>query len=219
MTDWKKPTILEPENEERAVSHLAAHFEGTTFSGNYFERLGGGGNAESVANEITPADLLSLSMLSVEVNGDAARALLEGPQAAKAAELLSQIPPDLSISDQRGRDALSRNGLAWQLWEVVNVKTFGPVRKSKLLARKRPHLIPIYDDVVRQQFGARNSFGQWEAWCELFTDAELVTHLERLRERSSVGADISLLRVLDVVVWMDGRGASKVQPDRLDAEI
>lgn len=220
MTNWTKPAILQPENEQSAVAHLKTYFEGSKFSGNFFERLDGGGDAEAVANEMTPGDLLSLSMLSVEVNGAAARELLQGPKAAAASELLAQIPRDLSLTDARGREALVEDGPAWKLWFVLReVDTFGPVRTSKLLARKRPHLIPIYDCVVREQFGAKNSLRQWSDMSELFADADVVSHLERLREGAAVGEDISLLRVLDVVVWMEGRGTDKVEPQRVDAEI
>ncbi|GMA33199.1 hypothetical protein GCM10025875_31910 [Litorihabitans aurantiacus] len=90
------------------------------------------------------------------------------------------------------------------------VRTFGPVRTSKLLARKRPHLVPIYDEHIRTQFGAPHSGDQWSAWAGMFADPTLVQHLAALRRSAGVDGSVSLLRVLDVVVWMEGKHGSSV---------
>lgn len=203
-------------NEVKAVAHLEDYFTGTGFSGSYFELLGGGGDSVGSANRITEADLLSLATLSVPVGGHAARQLLTEPLAAQVGALLAQIPAELSIETADGRSALQRGGAAWGLWDLLRTvgkdaprgNAFGQVRTSKLLARKRPHLIPIYDAVVASQFGLSGSADQWTIWSELFSNETFVEALRRIREQVASAHHVSLLRVLDVVVWMEGRGAS-----------
>ena len=83
----------------------------------------------------------------------------------------------------------------------------GPTTASKLLARKRPRLRPIYDSVVAAVTGTRDR--QWEPLREgLRADGGALHHrLLRLREAAELPPEVSALRVLDVVAWMDGRPA------------
>lgn len=210
-TTWTKPDILKPGRFDDAVAHLKNYFHEDDYSGSFFERLGGGGDRSEVANQIAADDIVALSMLAVPVKqGWVARLLLEGPTAGKVNDLLAQIPTSLSIAETAGRKALADNQPAAELWSVVSgLKYFGRVRTSKVLARKRPHLIPIYDSVVRSQFGAQGVSDQWQGICALFEQPDFSVHLELLRDTSGIGEDISLLRVLDVVVWMEGKRAMK----------
>jgi len=213
-TVWKKPPLLATEYEEDALEHLKTYFDGTRYSGSYFERLGGGGDQPAVADRITSDDLLALAMLSVPVQGAAARELLEGHTARKVSALLARVPTTLHITDPAGQAALrAEEGPLIDLWcSIRAVPTFGPVRTSKLLARKRPHLVPIYDRVVRDQFGAPHSGDQWTDFAQLVQDEEIVNLLLRLRSRANL-EDISLLRILDVVVWMEGKKRGALPAD------
>jgi hypothetical protein len=85
---------------------------------------------------------------------------------------------------------------------------FGEVRASKLLARKRPQLIPIFDQVVGCVYGFNTSRGYWK-WTHnilVTNDLEVVGQLSQIRGLASQQnpgiAEISMLRVLDVAVWM-----------------
>lgn len=63
----------------------------------------------------------------------------------------------------------------------------GRVAAGKLLARKRPHLIPVYDSRVEM----------------VLKDQDLVSELGSVRARA--GADhLSLLRTFDIMCWMFG---------------
>jgi hypothetical protein len=81
----------------------------------------------------------------------------------------------------------------------------GWVTAGKLLARKRPSLIPVYDDVVRCAF-------DWpkEIWTAL-RDAlrqdggSFRAVLEDLIKRAGIPAETTPLRALDVVLWMRHR--------------
>ncbi|WP_066641337.1 DUF6308 family protein [Serinicoccus hydrothermalis] len=199
---WTTPDILTPHRLEDALQHLTDYFTATAYTGSYFERLGGGGDRQDIADSITTDDLVALSMLSVPVSGRAARQLLEDP--SQVEQLLADIPRSANITRSHDRWLLEEGGPARDLWGALRrLPAFGPVRTSKLLARKRPHLIPVYDEVVRQQFGAQDSRGQWAAFSNMFRDAEFVDHLTRLRGAAGL-SDISLLRIADVIVWREG---------------
>ena len=76
------------------------------------------------------------------------------------------------------------------------------VTVSKLLARKRPHLIPIQDSVTRDALGRPTSL--WTYHQTLFCDhgVELRELLDVARANANVDLRVSHLRLLDVIVWM-----------------
>jgi len=72
------------------------------------------------------------------------------------------------------------------------------VTAGKLLARKRPRLIPIYDSVVKQAMGEPESW--WRPLRAVLRDApDVVDRVEDLRPEA---VDVSTLRLLDVAIWM-----------------
>lgn len=76
---------------------------------------------------------------------------------------------------------------------------------SKIMARKRPHLIPIEDSVVNRviELGRGDS---WRLWWEAF-QAEGDYLEERAKKlRAEIGRpELSTLRVFDVMLWMWGK--------------
>ena len=74
------------------------------------------------------------------------------------------------------------------------------------MARKRPHLIPVWDSVVRAQTGLRDSSTQWSDWHDLLVrnDAGFAAKLDEMQSQARLPHPVSRLRVLDVVLWMDG---------------
>lgn len=204
-----------------ARKHLEKYFglgdwEGREYEGAHFERLG-----RLVPDELTADDIVAVSCLSIHIPAKAALGIL-GEHAADITELLSEIPVDLALEDLPLEDHEKYFGdasAAIRLWRLLRAHGrqrwgVGPTATSKLMARKRPALVPIYDSVVSKQTGFSNDAGTWRAWHEAFAlDTAFVDRLRSLR--SSVGLDdISLLRILDVVLWMDGsqgvRGAEIV---------
>lgn len=210
---WRKPAILQPENAPAAIHHLRTYFGPSGPTGALFERLDRGGDAPGVAYHLTPADVLSLPLLSARVSGHAVRDLLSDPLYGQVRDLLIHIPPSATITKPAGRALLGPGGPADHLWQTIrgagrdggSRSVFGSVKVSKLMARKRPHLVPIFDKLVRDQFGARSGANQWADLCTLFQDGDFVVHLERLRRDAGIGEDISLLRVMDIAVWMEAK--------------
>lgn len=79
----------------------------------------------------------------------------------------------------------------------------GSVAAGKLLARKRPHLLPVYDSRVKKVLNRPRTDNRW--WHDLrdrlINDQNLVRELESVRDRAGAG-HMSLLRVFDVMCWM-----------------
>ena len=109
-----------------------------------------------------------------------------------------------------GYDAhLGDKSPAETLWTLLKGKPgVGPVIAGKLLAAKRPHLVPIYDYVVQSQLRPRNH----KFWRDMWGTMELTDVRGDLQAiQSSAAASVpsanalSLLRVLDIVAWREGR--------------
>jgi hypothetical protein len=179
------------------------------YSGAYFERIGGGGDRLEVAFQFTAEDLLAVTMLSVQVDGYHALHVLDY-DARELSGLLAQIPVDVSLGDPAAESLIAPDGPAWALWTAVcetkprnRDNKVGPVAAGKLLARKRPHLIPVYDSRVESVLNRTHIHGTWwhDLRGQLIDDSSLVPLLTRVRERAGAG-HMSLLRVFDVMCWM-----------------
>jgi hypothetical protein len=130
-----------------AVSRVRRYYSETRplYSGRKFEVLGGGGDRADVANEINAEDLVAVSLLSVNIPGDAALAILETHREGLSGHL-KKIPTDIPLweaDDRTVDDHESEAALAWDI--LVRTSGVGWVTANKLLARKRPHLLPVYD--------------------------------------------------------------------------
>jgi hypothetical protein len=119
------------------------------YSGAYFERIGGGGDREDIASQFTAEDLLAVTMLSVRIEGYHALEVLHY-QAGKLNDLLSQIPHDVALQDPRAATHIAKGGRAGRLWDAIcdieprpESNRIGPIAAGKLLARKRPRLLPV----------------------------------------------------------------------------
>ena len=102
-------------------------------------------------------------------------------------------------------DAVPENG--WDLMEaLMALPGVGPTIASKLFARKRPRLRPIYDSVVEEYLGADKN--QWDPMrVVLRGQPALVKTLEEVRANAKLPlGGIPLLRVLDVICWWEGKG-------------
>ncbi|GGP77736.1 DUF6308 family protein [Streptomyces sindenensis] len=172
------------------------------FTGGRFERLAGGGDRRRVANRFTAEDLIAVQTLSVTVPAPVALDLLEGSLGTQLCELLRGIPADVDLSDADA-SVVADGSPAHQAWSLLESQyKVGWVIAGKLLARKRPRLLPVYDRVVRCALGRPPSF-----WTELRTalredDAALHHRLLGLRQSAGLPETVSALRVADVAVWM-----------------
>lgn len=193
---------------ERVVDDLRRYFgiglpPGVgAFTGGRFEHLAGGGDRRQVADRFTAEDLVAVQTLSVTVPARVALDLLEGPLGTQLSELLRGIPSDTDLPDADA-SVIADGSPAYRAWRLLEGQyKVGWVTAGKLLARKRPRLLPVYDRVVRCALGHPPSF-----WTDLRTalredDAALHHRLLGLRQSAGLPETVSALRVADVAVWM-----------------
>ena len=158
------------------------------FAGHTFDLVG-----ENPPNQFTTGDLLALTTLDVACSPPAIRALLHDERLSR---LLGGIPAGIDLWDA-GDGAI---GAATTLWEALTeLPDVGPTTAGKLLARKRPRLIPIWDSVVEKVLQPEPG-AFWESMRAALAD-------ERRRHRIDALADgvyprPTTLRTLDVAIWM-----------------
>ncbi|MGQ4719143.1 DUF6308 family protein [Streptomyces anulatus] len=112
------------------------------------------------------------------------------------------MPADTDLADADA-SVVADGSPAHQAWSLLkNQHKVGWVIAGKLVARKRPRLLPVYDRVVRCALGRPPSF-----WTGLRTtlreNNEALHHrLLDLRQSADLPQTVTALRVADVAVWM-----------------
>lgn len=201
------PSLLAEGNDERAREVLACyyglgeHARHMPFTGARFDTWDSTGTRRDDADRFTADDLVAVTFLSVEVPPRAAVELLD-TRASEFADLLHAVGPDRDLADETERWTEGWPG--WTLWRaLVGLPGVGPTLASKLYARKRPRLRPIYDSVVARVIGSDNVWEPLRA--HLQQDQGLHGRLVALRDEAELPADVSALRVFDVLTWMEGK--------------
>ena len=188
------------------------------FAGSLFDNLG-----ENPPDQIIADDLLAVTLLDVGFMPRAVRTLLEqGRPDGQIGRLLAEhrVPPNVDLWD--ASDEVLDGAL--NVWNKIKEQSrkgvmagIGPTKRSKLLARKRPRLIPIVDSVVRDALGPLLGDDSWTALREALGDEGLRKDIGSLRPAEG-GDGVTTLRLLDSVVWMwcsKGKAARKARA-RLD---
>ncbi|WP_369180955.1 DUF6308 family protein [Streptomyces mutabilis] len=205
--------------DPQAVVDLRSYFgiglppDSVAYTGSRFEHLAGGGDRPEVADRFTAEDLVAVQTLSVTVPAPVALDILEGPLGAQLSGLLHVIPRDIDMVEADA-GVVADGSPADQAWHLLCAQ-YGVdwVIAGKLLARKRPRLLPVYDKVVRCALGRpRPSF-----WLALHAalradDRALHRQLLALRQVAGVPETMSALRVCDVAVWMNHRAEGHACP-------
>lgn len=192
-----------------AASMLDLYLNQGRFSGAWFESIGGRGDAPDVAGQFTPADIVAVSTLAVRIPGWAAVEILDR-RADELASLLGQVPADLELHAASDADLAA----VYKLHDALDaIKDVGHVTRSKLLARKRPNLVPIRDQHVLVALIGQ-AFGNFTEPLRdaLREDRALRAQLNALRQDAQ-RPELSLIRTLDIVVWMRTYGAQSVDTD------
>ncbi|MET3960607.1 hypothetical protein ABIE44_000541 [Marmoricola sp. OAE513] len=209
----KLPECLLPGAEERAVQVLRAYYRphqgARGYTGALFDGFDPNASRTANANCFTSDDLIAVTFLSVDVPPLAAHEILVN-QRARFSALLDHLKPDLDFADvpDVSEDAFWP---AWDLWRaLIDVHGLGPTTVSKLMARKRPRLIPIFDSVIKQYvLGGRSD--HWDAMHGALNSHHangetLAEYLRRLHAMAGMAPDVTSLRVFDVLAWMEGTG-------------
>lgn len=196
-------------NTPMAVEHVKRYFGGE-YSGAWFERFAGGGDRPGVAHRFTSDDLVAVTMLGVKVKGWGAIQLLD-TRATEFADLLAELPDpevDLHATSDAELEPL------WALHDALDsVASVKHVVRSKLLARKRPRLVPVRDRHVLQDLTGTPTGELTYGLRDVLRDAEVRQRVEYLRQEADQ-PHLSLLRVVDIVVWMSVHGDASVKRHR-----
>lgn len=159
----------------------------------------------------TASDVLATSLLDVPFLPRAVRRLLDSER-DEYEELLRRVPSQVDLwaaTDEQLRPA-------YDLWaKIKTLDGVGPTRASKLMARKRPRLIPVIDSVIRAGLGIGNREDSWQLFREALSENEgaLLDQIEELRP-SGLTHEVSTLRLLDSALWMNLSGSVHVRPFR-----
>ncbi len=204
MVSWQEYLAEDPglfAAHPDVVVWVRAYFHGDALrgvgpsTGGFFDDLGHRGEPDPAPDRLTPADLLALQMLDARIAPPQIPWLLED---AEVSRLLARIPVEARIWD----DALPISTEPWELWDVLHDRHgLGETTTSKLLARKRPHLIPVVDDVILGALRPTqpSSAWLWQGLRERLRDHVLRDHLSDIAIEAD-GPGLPLLRVLDVVI-------------------
>lgn len=159
----------------------------------------------------TPEDIVAASLLDVRFNPLAVRALLD-PK-GKPASALRDIRDDIALWDPDAELALAP---AYVVWEVLmDLDGVGGTRASKLLARKRPQLIPIVDSVIKEALPLGSN--SWTTLRGALQSPATREAIDAVRPTNAPPGTM-LLRLLDVAVWMRhsrSRNARRVRAEVL----
>lgn len=190
----------EPQLEKLLASYFA---HDGPFAGHTFDSIG-----ENPSDEFTASDLLAVTLLDVVFPAPAVREVLENPSQWRP--LLAAVPSTLRLwemTDPVYRDADS-------LWrKLTKLPGVGPTKAGKLLARKRPTLIPIYDEVIATFLAPAPGRFWWQLRDALREPArrKRVEELARGLDRG-----VTTLRALDVAIWMRCGNSMNARAARID---
>ncbi|SKB04141.1 DUF6308 family protein [Aeromicrobium choanae] len=199
------PQALQVPDDDGAIAALTRYY-GTSrnlgsFTGARFDAWDSTGTRWANTNRFTADDLVAVTFLSVNVTAPAAIKLLD-TRAEVFSSLLTELGPDRDLAEEH--EEWRDDWAGWTLWqELIELPGVGPTTASKLLARKRPRLRPIYDSVVANVLGSQRL---WEPLrLQLTSEPALQERLLRLRRDAGLDEAVSALRVFDVIAWMEGK--------------
>lgn len=159
-------------------------------------------NRIAESNRFTADDLVAITFLSVAVKAGAARQLLV-TRAERFTELLDAVGPDRDLVDEA--EHLTPDAPILLLEDELRAVTdVGRTIATKLMARKRPRLVPIYDVVVGRVLNTVAVHRDPIREALRADEGALHTRLLTIRAKAGLPDHISALRVLDVICWMYG---------------
>jgi hypothetical protein len=202
------PTALQSEDDDAALRLLTRYFapvvgDPGSYTGAAWDDWDPSGRREQDFDEFTADDCMAVTLLSVDIPGQAAHTLLVKDRVRYSA-LLAEVGPDRDLVELA--ESITDDWPASVLYRAVReLPKVGRTKTSKLLARKRPALIPIWDSVIGGVTQAGDYF--WEPLRQQLraNDAALHRRLLRLRDQAGLSASVTALRVFDVVCWMEGK--------------
>jgi hypothetical protein len=183
---------------------VAAYFSEPEFAGMTFADLG-----RNPPGEIVADDLLAVALLDITWRPQVVRLLL-GTRKEKFSQMLAGLPAATDLWDA-GDDIMRRIDVMWDA--LTAIEGIGTASASKLLARKRARLCPISDSVVIKAVDVPGR--TWDVLRWLLQDPAARADVEALRPAAA--STVSLLRILDVALWVSHSRSAAAQQVRRQA--
>jgi hypothetical protein len=216
-TDFKKALMkqffkdgLAAENVRPSVeAALQEYFtdKGKRHTGSQFETFVRG----SDPYQFTERDILAVSMLNVDIPARAALWILSPEGQSHTSELLKNVPVDVDIWHSEAANVFADDGNLDKLWKLLGRANWptaasggglgGSTKRSKLIAAKRPRLVPVLDRVVIGELPKSENY--WRAFQETLSDESIRESLAKATNYDFIPSEISLLRKIDIVIWMN----------------
>lgn len=200
-------------DDDRAIAVLRHYFkplsgENAGFTGGAWDTFDPSGSRASTSDEFTAEDLVACALLSAPIPGRAAIDLLDRRK-DHFAGLLEGIGPDKDFIEAGDPDGPGKAALNELFWDLRGLPGVGLTRTTKLLARKRPRMVPIVDGVLKKVvFNGGSSYWGPLHRALIAEDHALWGQLERLKVQADLPSSVPTVRVFDVLAWMDGTGNS-----------
>ncbi|MEZ0358906.1 DUF6308 family protein [Mycobacterium sp. SA01] len=190
------------DNADQVRSDLVGYFGGgkQPFTGRWFEEF----SAISDADRFEPADLLAVKSLSVTVPTEAAASLLI-TESERFNSLLRDIPREQNLWEVSRFDVNAGSAADRLHAELRTLPGIEWVVAGKLMAAKRPKLIPILDNEVRNYLQPpKNLF-----WVTMHDELSDSARRQAIAEACQAAPpQVSLLRRIDVALWRAAKRGS-----------
>lgn len=191
------------EHADQTKTHFDRYF--TSFNGRHFERFSAMGDP----NRFAATDILAVEALSVKVPPNSAAQLID-TEAEDFNSLLREIPADKDLWDMEPSDLDEHSPASKLYYRLKALHGVGPVTATKLMASKRPRLMPVIDSVVSEVLQPPGGWF-WLPMRNQLADAE---RRAKIADVVSCAPDnVTLLRRIDVALWMYGSGKSPTTKD------
>ena len=205
---FRLPEALTETDDTKALALLrryygSPHGSNGAHAGAAFDTWDSTGTRSADANRFTADDLVAVTFVSVRPKSSVPRALLRD-RADEFSRLLVELGPDRDLADEEA--PLHNDWPGWPVMKALRtVKGINATTASKLLARKRPRLRPIWDEVVAEVTGTHKRL--WEPLRVALRKDDLALHrrLLQLREQAGLPDAVSAIRVFDVIAWREGK--------------
>jgi hypothetical protein len=186
--------------DERAPVFLNHYYNSGCFTGAHFGSHACGGDRSETRNRFTDDDVVAVKLLGVDIPPGATLELLTA-RTDDLTKLLVDIPYDISLASPQAKKLIMAGSPASRLYAALDgIDGVGDVTAHKLLARKRPHLLPVFDSVVGDALLPPQE-AVWEPLWETLQNPVVTTRLQQLH--AGLGrSDVPLLRIFDVSIWM-----------------
>jgi|HubBroStandDraft_1064217.scaffolds.fasta_scaffold07612_2 hypothetical protein len=183
---------------------VASYFSEPSFAGMTFSDLGLNPPCGIIAD-----DLLAVSLLDITWRPQVVRVLLVSHKKQLSA-MLADIPQDVDLWNADD-DTLRHIDFMWDA--LTSIEGIGTASATKLLARKRPRVCPISDNLVIKAVDVPGR--TWDVLRCLLRDPGARADVEALRPQEAAHA--SLLRILDVALWISHSRSAAAQEVRQEA--